>query len=210
MGIPIREKEGLFTYRDYLSWPEGERWELINGVAYDMSPAPSRRHQGVLMEFSTEFSLYFRGHPCSVYFAPFDVILPSPDQAGSEEESDTVVQPDLIVVCDPSRLTKRGCTGAPDFVLEILSPSTAFKDMEDKLKLYERHGVREYWVLNPANDTLLVYAVPDDPAEASGGTTAPRRYRKPVLHTIGDVVAPRIFPELTIDLTRVFDRDREG
>jgi hypothetical protein len=111
MGVPKRVKEGLFTYRDYLTWPEGERWELINGVAYDMSPAPSRRHQGVLMYLATRFATHFEGRPCSVYFAPFDVVLTSPDHAGSEEESDTVVQPDLVVVRDPSRLTKRGCTG---------------------------------------------------------------------------------------------------
>lgn len=201
MATPKGDKDGLFTYRDYLSWPDGERWELINGVAYNMSPAPVRRHQGILSELSVEFGAHFRGRPCNVYVAPFDVLLPEGTASSADEEVDTVVQPDLVVICDPAKLTKQGCTGAPDLVLEILSPATAFKDMEDKLQVYERHGVREYWIINPANDTLLVYAITPAPK-------TPPVYQKPVLYTAGDTVAPRIFPDLAIDLGRVFDRDR--
>lgn len=112
-----------------------------------------------------------------------------------------MVQPDLVVVCDSTKLTRQGCTGAPDMVLEILSPATAFKDMEDKRHLYERHGVREYWIVNPGNDTLLVYSMAPEAA-------AKPRFQKPVLYTAGDIVSPGIFPELSIDLDRVFDRDR--
>ncbi|TVR68069.1 MAG: Uma2 family endonuclease [Spirochaetaceae bacterium] len=219
MAIPKGDKDGLFTYKDYLSWPEDERWELINGVAYNMSPAPVRRHQGILSELSVEFGIHFRDRSCNVYIAPFDVLLPDRIHSASDEESDTVVQPDLVVVCDSAKLTRQGCTGAPDFVLEILSPATAFKDMEDKLRLYERHGVREYWIINPGNDTLLVYSVlPADTRDsatvavgATAGVSAPEQgntYQKPVLYTEGDTVSPRIFPDLSIDLSRVFDRDR--
>ncbi|TVQ21212.1 MAG: Uma2 family endonuclease [Spirochaetaceae bacterium] len=202
MAIPKGDKGGLFTYKDYRSWPADERWELIQGIAYNMSPAPARRHQGILSELSVAFGVHFRDGSCKVYVAPFDVLLP--DQAQSVDESDTVVQPDLVVVCDSSKLTRQGCTGAPDFVAEILSPATAFKDMEDKLRVYERHGVREYWIINPANDTLMVYStVPATGPEHTVG------YHKPVLYTAGDCVSPRIFPGLSIDLTRLFDRDRD-
>lgn len=202
MAVPKGDKDGLYTYTDYLGWPENERWELIDGVAYNMSPSPARRHQGVLAEVAAEFVTHFRSRPCSVYQAPFDVLLP--EQVDNPQESATVVQPDLLVVCNSAQLTERGCTGAPDFVLEILSPSTASKDMSDKLHLYERHGVREYWILNPANDTLIVYSV-----EAPGTGAGPPKYGKPVLHTADEIVAPRIFPELMVNLSRAFDRDRD-
>ena len=202
MAIPKGDKEGLFTYQEYLTWPDDERWELIDGIAYDISPAPARRHQGMLAEIAADFILHFRTRSCSVYTAPFDVVFPA-DQ-DQQDTIDTVVQPDLVVVCDAAKLTPQGCTGAPDFVLEILSPASAFKDMEDKLHLYQRQGVREYWIVNPANDTLLVYTS----APATEGDAPSTVYRKPVLHTPGDLVAPRIFPDLEIDLTRLFDRDR--
>ncbi len=210
MAIPKGDKDVSVTYSDYLAWPDGERWELIHGVAYDMSPAPARRHQGILAYVTYLFVTYLEGSPCSAYAAPFDVVLPESAEA-APDEIDTVVQPDLVVVCDSAKLTRQGCTGAPDFVLEILSPATAFKDMEEKLRLYESHGVREYWILNPANDTLMVYSVlPETPA---GATAVPRqrgaRYRKPVLFTSDDTVAPQLFPGLPVDLRRVFDRDRE-
>ncbi len=200
VAIPKGDKEGSFTYSDYLVWPDDERWELIHGVAYDMSPAPSRRHQGILAYVTHLFVTHLDGSPCSAYAAPFDVIFPESADA-APDEIDTVVQPDLVVVCDSAKLTRQGCTGAPDFVLEILSPTTAFKDMEEKLRLYESHGVREYWILNPANDTLMVYAVA--PREHKPG------YQKPVLFTSDDTVAPQLFPGLSVGLGRVFDRDRE-
>jgi Uma2 family endonuclease len=200
------DKEGLFTYGEYRSWPDDERWELIDGVAFAMSPAPSRRHQGILTEIAGDFVSFFRSRPCEVYVSPFDVVLPDTDTSGTPEESDTVVQPDLVVVCDSSKLVPAGCVGAPDFVLEILSPATAFRDMEDKLRLYERHGVREYWIINPANDTLLVYTIEPSAIDAPGAPS--RRYRRPILYTRGDSISVTIFPDLLIDLDRVLSRDR--
>ncbi len=207
MAIPKGDKDGLFTYKDYLTWPDDERWELIHGVAYDMSPAPNRRHQGLLTELVTDFTNYFRKEPCDVYVSPFDVLFPEPEQNQTVATTDTVVQPDLVVICDSAKLTEQGCTGAPDFVLEILSPSTAFKDMEDKLRLYESRGVREYWILNPGNHTLLVYSVVPEGSAGAALLMMPKSFCKPVLFTREDHVAPRIFPDLSIDLARVFSRE---
>ena len=161
MGEPARKTDRRYTYRDYRSWPDDERWELIDGVAWNMSPAPVRRHQGILTEILTQLLPYLKGKPCKAYAAPFDVLLPErPDQA--EDEVSTVVQPDISVVCDLSRLTDRGCTGAPDLVVEILSPHTARKDMEVKRALYERHGVHEYWIDDPGNRCVQAYVLRED------------------------------------------------
>ncbi|MBI4778088.1 Uma2 family endonuclease [Candidatus Desantisbacteria bacterium] len=140
MGFAARKKEERFTYGDYLKWPDEERWELIDGVAYDMSPAPSRRHQEVVGELFRQFATYLLGKSCKVYVAPFDVRLPECDEA--DEDIITVVQPDIIVVCDRDKLDDKGGRGAPDIVIEILSPWTAKKDLRTKYNLYERHRVR--------------------------------------------------------------------
>lgn len=211
MAIPRGDKDGLFTYADYRSWPDDERWELIDGVAFSMSPAPTRRHQGILAELAAHFVVHFRSYPCSVYVAPFDVVLVDASRDAPHRPADgggdTVVQPDLVVVCDATKLTPQGCAGAPDLVLEILSPATAFKDMEYKLHLYERHGVREYWIVNPANDTVMVYSV--RPAGSSDEAAAAGTYLKPVLYTVTDTISPRLFPDLSIKLSDVFSRDRD-
>lgn len=191
MGIPKEMADQRFTYKDYKLWPEGERWELIHGEAYSMSPAPNRRHQKFLGNIAYYFLEYFLEKTCEVYLAPFDVLLSEMDE--EEDLVDTVVQPDLCVICDPAKLTDQGCKGAPDFVLEILSPATAFKDMDEKLKLYEQHGVNEYWIVNPANDTVLAYR-----RSQAGG------FDKPLLFTKGEILQPDAFPGLNVDLTRIF------
>lgn len=144
-----------FTYRHYRTWPDEERWELIEGHAWAMSPSPNRRHQELAGKLFVKLHTFLEGRPCKVYIAPFDVLMPF----GNEEndEVDTVVQPDILVFCDRSKLTFAGARGAPDLVVEILSPSTAKKDLNDKFELYERHGVREYWVLDPGNRSILVF-----------------------------------------------------
>ena len=142
MGPLALNLQETYTYGDYLRWDDGERWELIDGVAYNMTPAPNRRHQAILRELSYQFTAFLAGKPCEVYFSPFDVRLPEHNE--KDEEVTTVVQPDLVVICDPDKLDDRGCRGAPDLVNEILSPSTSRKDMKTKLELYEKRGVREY------------------------------------------------------------------
>ena len=156
MGLPARKMDRRYTYADYRTWPDDERWELIDGVAWNMSPAPNRRHQGLLGELYAQVVNGVKATACRVYLAPFDVFLP--DSADQEEDDVTsVVQPDLTGICDASRLTQRGCFGAPDWVVEIISPWTMKKDLNEKFQLYERNRIREYWLIDPASRTLQVY-----------------------------------------------------
>jgi len=148
-------KIGRFTYGDYCRWPDDERWELIDGDAYDMSPAPARTHQQLVVELTTQIHNFLRDKPCAVYSAPFDVRLPRGDEA--DDAVDTVVQPDIAVICDPAKLDDAGCRGAPDWIIEVLSPRTAAKDQILKRDLYEKHGVREYWLLHPIDRVLTIY-----------------------------------------------------
>jgi Uma2 family endonuclease len=147
MGDPASAPEERFTYRHYRTWPDSERWGLIEGHAWAMSPAPLRAHQKLSMRSSGWINSFLEGKPCEIYAAPFDVLFPEADE-GNDEVA-TVVQPDVVVICDKSKLTKSGARGAPDWVIEILSPRTAKKDFETKFHLYERHGVREYWIVDP-------------------------------------------------------------
>ncbi|MEK7812897.1 MAG: Uma2 family endonuclease, partial [Candidatus Desantisbacteria bacterium] len=161
MGLAVRNREERFTYKDYLQWPDDERWELIDGVAYDMSPAPSRRHQEVVVELVSQFHNYLKDKPCQVYVAPFDVRLPEFDEDGAgdhlDEDIETVVQPDIVIVCERGKLDDSGCKGSPDIVIEVLSPYTAKKDMITKYHLYERHRVKQYWIFDPATDEAVVF-----------------------------------------------------
>lgn len=160
MGNPALAPEERFTYRHYRTWPDDERWELIGGHAWAMSPAPLRQHQECIHRLAVELGNYMKGRPCKVYEAPFDVLLPE----GSEDadEVDTVVQPDLVVYCDRSKLTREGARGAPDLAVEVISPSTSRKDQREKFDLYERHGVREYWIVDPGNRSIMIYRLRPD------------------------------------------------
>jgi Uma2 family endonuclease len=148
-------KEGeKFTLEQWRSWPEGERWELIDGTAYDMSPSPRIPHQRIARILMNKVSAYLEGKHCEPFIAPTDVYL-----SENAEEGDTVVQPDVLVVCDPKKIREDGIHGAPDFVAEILSVSTASKDITEKKDLYEKTGVREYWVLNPRSGSVFQYVL---------------------------------------------------
>jgi Uma2 family endonuclease len=148
------EEKKYFTYRDYKKWElaQGERYELIYGEAYPIRydvvhamAGPSAYHQSILMELAKQIAVYLSGKPCKVYPAPFDVRLFYEE----DESDDTVVQPDISVVCDANKRGKEGCHGAPDLVIEILSPSNTAIEMERKFNLYREAGVREYWVVDP-------------------------------------------------------------
>ncbi len=160
MALPKEQANG-YTYGDYKSWPDDERWELIDGVAWNMSPAPSPGHQTILGGLFRKLSDITDRTGCTTFIAPFDVRLPD-GAAQSEDDTPTVVQPDISVFCDPSRLDDKGAHAAPDLVVEILSPSTGYKDQTDKLSLYERHGVREYWVVNGDAGWVMVYRIQPD------------------------------------------------
>jgi Uma2 family endonuclease len=132
-------KQERYSVADYMGWDDDERWELINGVAYNMSPAPTTKHQDIVLKISSQLLSRLKGKPCKPFIAPVDVVL----------SDDDVVQPDVFVVCDASKITPKNIQGAPNFVAEILSPSTSRKDLREKKALYERAGVAEYLVLDP-------------------------------------------------------------
>lgn len=155
MTLPQRDTPH-HTYADYLTWPEGGRYELINGVAYVREPpAPSRFHQEVVGELYLQIRLALQGKPCRVYVAPFDVRLPESGEA--DEQITTVVQPDVLIVYGLHKLDDRGMRGAPDWIAEVLSPGTARHDQIVKLPVYERAGVREVWLVHPTERTVTIY-----------------------------------------------------
>ena len=154
----LPKEEQWYTYANYKEWEldEGERYELIHGEAWCMA-GPSAKHQEILGELYTQFRVFLRGKPCKVYPAPFDVRLFYKE----DESDDTVVQPDITVVCDEKKRGPEGCRGAPDLVVEILSPSNTAIEMERKFQLYRQAGISEYWVVDSENKKLTVYRFQD-------------------------------------------------
>jgi len=191
MPLPRATDRDRFTYGDYAAWPEGERWELVDGHPRAMSPAPGRVHQGVLAQLVASFVTYLADKSCRAYPAPFDVRLPREEEA--DDEIGTVVQPDLSVVCDTGKLDDKGCRGAPDLVIEITSPSTACYDQIAKKALYERCGVREYWIVHPVDHLVWVYR------RTEAGSFGP-----PAVFGPDDCVQVGIFEDFTVTLSKVF------
>jgi len=148
----VEKQDALFTWADYRSWPDDERWEIIAGVAYAMAPAPSTRHQIVIGNLFGRLIRDLAGELCRPFMAPTDVKLSDLD----------VVQPDILVVCDPIRITPTHIEGAPDVVIEVLSPATAAKDLRQKKALYERAGVREYLVVDPLEHYAIRFLLGPD------------------------------------------------
>lgn len=157
MALPA--EKARYTFADVLAWEENDRIEIINGEAVMMAP-PSRVHQEISGEIFRQLANYLEGKKCRVYAAPFAVRLFERD-GEAPEDVDTMVEPDLSVVCDSDKLDKHGCKGAPDMVIEILSPSTRRHDRLVKLGLYQRAGVREYWIVNPDEQTVQVFTQDD-------------------------------------------------
>ena len=139
MALSQKTKKG-FTYADYLTWPDDERWELINGEAYNMTPAPTTRHQNIVYNVSFILKSKLLNKSCRPFVAPTDVVFSEYD----------VVQPDVFVVCDEKKITEANIQGAPDLIVEVLSPATALKDKREKKNLYEKYGVKEYIIVDPA------------------------------------------------------------
>jgi Uma2 family endonuclease len=192
MPQPKHKSDERYTYADYLTWPDDERWEIIDGVAYAMCPAPGRKHQLISRNLERQIDGYLKDKSCDMYHAPFDVRL-SERTGFTDEKIETVVQPDLLIVCDKSKLDERGCIGAPDIVVEILSPSTATNDIKIKFDLYQRHGVKEYWIVHPEEQTVMVFKRGED--ETFG---KPERYAK------DDKIPVPLLGDLVIDLAEVF------
>ncbi len=188
MGLPVRDQL-RHNYGEYLTWPEDRRYELIDGVAYAMAPAPTRSHQRLTFELGRQIADALEGSGCEINIAPFDVRLPDHDEA--DEEVVTVVQPDLVVVCDKGKLDERGCRGAPDWIIEVLSPSTAAHDQILKLALYERHGVKEYWLAHPADRIVTIYWLEDG------------QYGRPSIHAMEGSLNARCLNAVEIDWEKI-------
>lgn len=182
----------LWTYEEYLRLPEDIRVEIIDGVIYNMSPAPSRVHQEIVIELATTIKNYLREkkQPCKVYTAPFDVVLVSEGQ--DENQAINVVQPDISIICDKKKLTERGCFGAPEMIIEVVSESNPAHDYVRKLNLYNQFKVREYWIVNPYEENILVYIYKDEIG-----------YSAPKMHTFNEKVKAEIFEDLIIDFKQI-------
>ena len=177
------------TYAEYLAWPADLRYELIDGAAYLMSPAPLRVHQEIVGEIYFQVRAALEGKLCRAYIAPFDVRLPKADEA--DERVDTVVQPDLLVVCDESKLDERGMRGAPDWIVEVLSQATAVHDQTIKLAAYERAGVREVWLVHPTDRAVSVYRLHD------------RVFGRAAIHEMKGILAVEVIAGLRVDWDRM-------
>ena len=147
-----QKTEKKFTYADYVAWPDDERWELIDGQAYNMTPAPTTRHQNIVYNVSFILKSKFLNKSCRPFVAPTDVVLSEYD----------VVQPDVFVVCDEKKITEANIQGAPDLIVEVLSPATALKDKREKKALYEKYGVKEYIIVDPTAQYIERFPLDED------------------------------------------------
>lgn len=193
MKVEEPDLSGTYSYADYLTWQFEGMVELIHGKIYKMSPAPSSYHQLVVGELHLQIATYLKRKKCKVFIAPFDVRLPNSRKKG-DEFIETVVQPDLCVICDPEKVDAAGCLGPPDWIIEILSPHTSAKDLRQKFDVYQESKVREYWVVDPIAGTVLVYIL-SSKGKYEGQLT-------PYVKT--DKVSSTVLPELKIDLAEVF------
>ena len=180
---------GTYTARDYISWKAEELMELIHGRISRMAPGPSRGHQEIVMILGTVLYTHFRSK-CKVYPAPMDVYLIHPNEDWKETKN--IVQPDICVICDPAKLHDRGCMGAPDLVVEILSPGTAAKDLGPKRDLYEEYGVKELWIVHPVEGTIALHLLENG------------KYKILPIYAKGKTLQSPTFPDLKVDLDAVF------
>ncbi len=181
---------GRYSYAEYLTWEIDGMVELIKGKVFKMAAAPRRIHQEIAAKVFTRIFNFLEGKPCKVYPAPFDVRLPV--HSKKNEDIFTVVQPDICVVCDPSKLDDAGCIGAPDLIVEILSPGNNRKELQNKYEVYEEYGVKEYWIIHPAEQTLIIYTLKES-------KFVPSR-----LFTSGDIISSNGMEGFSLDLDYVF------
>ena len=186
---------GTYSYADYLLWQFEERVELIKGKIMLMCPAPNVKHQRYSRKLALEIGYFLRKKSCELFIAPFDVKLyDSRKSKLADKEVYTVVQPDLCVICDKAKLTERGCDGAPDWIIEILSPGNSKKEMRIKYDLYEENGVREYWLVYPSEQAVYQFVL----------NPQTEKYELKGMYAEDDVINPALFSELKIDLAEVF------
>jgi Uma2 family endonuclease len=177
-----------YTYADYLMWQFSERIELLRGFIKKISPAPSRRHQSISFNMTIKIGNLFNLKACKVYIAPFDVRLPIPNA----KKDTTVVQPDICIICDESKLDEKGCNGAPDLIVEILSPGNSKHDADTKFRLYEEAGVQEYWMVESEEKLVFIYTLRD------GIYIGLKPFSE------GEIINSPRFPELKIEVESIF------
>ncbi len=186
MPQPAKKEQGQrFTWQDYLTWPEDERWEVIDGEAYNMSPSPTERHQRIIVNIVVQLKEKLKDSPCRVYAAPLDVYL----------DEHNFVQPDVFVVCDKNKIKDR-IYGAPDLIVEVLSIFTAIKDRRLKKDLYERFGVREYVIVHPEEQYIERFFLKD------------RRYSEPDIFGPEEVFISSALEGVEIPLWEVFEIEK--
>ena len=181
-----------YSYAHYLSWLFDDRVELIKGQIFKMSPAPSPYHQQISVRIASELFVFLKNKVCQVYTAPFDVRFPK--ESTADKDIYTVLQPDICVICDKSKLDDRGCIGAPDIVVEILSPGNNKMELLNKYSVYQEFGVKEYWVISPTEKTFLKYTLDEN-----------GKYQPSKLFTLSEKVHSAILPGFALDLDEVFE-----
>jgi Uma2 family endonuclease len=186
-------KNGLYTYADYLTWQFEQTVEIIKGKILPMS-APSRKHQEISRELNGLFFEHFKQHKCRFYAAPFDVrLLDKSKSAKANKNIVTVVQPDICIVCDLEKLDDKGCLGAPDLVVEILSPGNSTKEMKTKKQLYEENEIREYWIVDPERECAFQFHL-----------TELGVYSPATIYVKEEVLECVIFPDLKVAMEDIF------
>ena len=183
-----------YTYADYLTWMDDVRRELYDGFIKLMTPAPSSRHQLISSNLNGMFWFFLRDKKCQVYSAPTDVRLPKNKNTKSDKQIYTVLQPDIFVICDLSKMDERGCLGAPDFIIEIVSSKNSQRDTKEKFEIYQEHGVLEYWIIYPNDETVNVFVL-----DETG------KFQFKGIFSGDDKIPVNIFNgDLLVDLTEVF------
>jgi Uma2 family endonuclease len=188
MATPQQKK---ISYADYLTWDEEQRCEVLDGEIISMSPSPTPKHQDILRELTIELGTYLRGKDCKIFTSPLDVCLFA-DKSIPHNNIKNWVEPDLIVVCDKDKIGEKRILGAPDLVIEILSPSTAKNDRVLKFHAYEKAGVKEYWIIDPFNQTVEVYLHDEDSLKREG------------IYFNDDTMPVNLFKDFNIDLQDIF------
>jgi Uma2 family endonuclease len=184
----------VYSYTDYITWQLEERVELFKGYFRQMA-APNRKHQAISVYLTSAFFNTFKRHDCKVFAAPFDVCLPKVNSKSKEEKDIyTVLQPDICVICELTKLNEAGCVGSPDLIVEILSPSNSKIDIFDKFQIYEEAGVKEYWIANPTEKYIQQFIL-----------NANQKYEQLYVAASGETLTAHIFPELTVLIDEVFE-----
>ena len=187
------DPNGTYSYADYLTWKFEQALEIIKGKIFPMA-APGRTHQKLSLYLSATLYNQFKNHPCEAYAAPFDIRLYDRRKSlKADQDIYTVVQPDLCVICDLDKLDERGCLGAPDLVVEILSPGNSSREMKTKKNLYAEAGVREYWIVDPVHETVARYNLITEDT-----------YDRPLIFVSTEVMPSLIFPDLSLVLSELF------